>query len=384
MDFKTTMFTLLNLPPKRSVYIMGNHGLGKSELVAQTAAKMAKMLNKPFGFIDLRLSQREVGDVIGTPRAHDTWTVRMPAFDPAGKKIFTEVEAKQVMAHDLPLWFPTDPDSCGYLFLDELPYAQRDVLNAIFELALDYRMNFNVLPAGWRVIAAGNHNQDIYGGTTINPALWSRFFKINFKPTVPEWLEYASSVNVLPAIRSYIKKIPRDLDPPEEMESGVTYPDRRSWMMLSQDIQYMTENGNNPMKDLDYLTFLAKGRLGDAISINWVEYVRKEFKLYTASDIVNNFNNKNTEDDFRKMEAPSIPYYCSEVVSYLVAENKPLTKKQSENLKRFMMTIPKDCASGLWFELVKTWRENAVKWYNDTPGVIDYLASILMKDKAVV
>lgn len=380
-DIKTFKRIMMGLPPKRSVYVMSDHGKGKSSVIAQLAQDMAKRLGKPFGFIDLRLSQREPGDIIGTPRSLDKYLIKMPAFAPTGEKIITEVEATNVMVHDLPLWFPTDPTSCGYLFLDELPYAPKDVLQAIMELALDYRYNFHELPPGWRVIAAGNHKQEIYGGSTINPALWDRFLKILFDPSVPEWLDWGAENNVHRAILTYITKITGDLDPPEEMESGVTYPSRRAWTYLSDDINHMTSLGDDPLKDQYLLTYLAKGRIGDTVGVNWVDYVAKEYKIYSVEEILDKSNDKMMED-FKNMDVPEIAFYTKEIVT-TVGKMKKLTAAQSKNLFVWAKAIPQEAASGFWVYFAKTERQIALKWYNETAGVIDYFSSFLIKKNAL-
>ena len=60
MNVLETKRTLMLLPPRESLLIEGNHGLGKSQVVAQAAAQMSVYLGKPFGFIDFILSKKEV------------------------------------------------------------------------------------------------------------------------------------------------------------------------------------------------------------------------------------------------------------------------------------------------------------------------------------
>ena len=125
MDIKQVKRTLMGLPPRHSVLLEGRHGLGKSQVVAQTAAAMSAKLGIPFGFIDIRLGQYEVGDLIGIPRARDTFTVTNKVFK-NGSLESQEVIAQHVTVHDLPLWFPRNPDSYGYMFFDELNRGSRD------------------------------------------------------------------------------------------------------------------------------------------------------------------------------------------------------------------------------------------------------------------
>jgi hypothetical protein len=64
MNVQQTIRTLLGLPPRISILLESNHGLGKSSVVAQAAAILSQRTGKPFGFIDFRLAQCEVGDLV--------------------------------------------------------------------------------------------------------------------------------------------------------------------------------------------------------------------------------------------------------------------------------------------------------------------------------
>jgi len=375
------------MPPRKSVLIQSDHGLGKSQVVAQSACEMSKILGKPFGFIDFRLAQCEVGDLIGMMRHAEIGQVTRIVYKD-GKKISETVEATNVTIHDMAEWFPQDPDSCGYLFLDELFRAQRDVQNAVFELALDYRYHFKELPMGWRVVAAANDNMDIYAGTLPDPALLDRFMKIKFRPTVPEWLEFAEDYGVHKAILTYINKIPSDL----MTESGnvkidEVNPTPRSWVSLSDTMIYMADVGQDPMNDWNYFTLLSKGYLGDTVSVNFVEFVQKNYKVYDPLDILNSFHEPKMKEmvkDFKDMQPAEASYYTKGMVKCIGGLGK-LSKKQSTNLIDWIKTIQKEIAAGFWSDFVsgeKT-RTIASKWYSDTEGAQEYIFGFLSKVEAL-
>lgn len=379
MNVTQTKRTLMGLPPRISVLLESNHGLGKSDVVRQVAAAMSKKTGKPFGLVDFRLAQCEVADVIGMMRHADEGEITHIIYKD-GEKASEKKVTKNVTLHDFAEWFPTDSDSLGYLFLDELPRASRDLQNAVLELALDYRYHFKELPIGWRVIAASNDNMDVYAGAVMDPALYDRFLKIKFKPTVPEWLEYANQNSVHRAVISYITKFDSDLMP-ENIESGVISPSPRSWVALSRCINYMTDNNDDPLKDLDYLTLLSKGYLGDTISLNFVEYVRKSYKVYSGKDIIEKMTPE-LEQEFKDMIVTEIAFYNNEIIKYLSNKNK-LTHKQSENLYRFITAIPKEAASGLWSLLMEKSRDLGTEWHKSQPGAKDYIMSLLSKAEAM-
>ena len=385
MNVEQTLHTLKYLPQRKSVLIESNHGLGKSQVVAQAAAEMSRLLTKPFGFIDFRLAQCEVGDLIGMMRHAPEGEVRRMVFE-NGVKVEKTVLAQNVTIHDLAEWFPQDPDSCGYLFLDELFRAARDVQNAVFELALDYRYHFKPLPIGWRVIAASNDNMDVYSGTLPDPALYDRFLKIKFRPTVPEWLKYAENYGVHKAITTYINKIPADLMPESKsIRAGEISPSPRSWVSLSDCLVYMADQDVDPLKDENYLTLLCKGYLGQTVAVNFVDYVRKNYKIYSPRDILSTMDrNQELKEFFENVEPAECAYYSKEIVKHIGKLDK-LTRTQSNNLRLWMKTVKKEIASGFWSRFIGDDKAKAIarKWYSDTEGVQDYIYGFLAKDKAI-
>ena len=133
MNIAQTKEILKNMPSDKSVMLHAKHGVGKSSVVRQAAYEMEEESGKPVGFWDVRLSQCEVGDIKG-----------MPLLD--AEKGITRFLKQE--------WWPRDPNSTGILFFDELNRASKDVLQAVFEICLDRRLDGEKLPDGWRVVAA--------------------------------------------------------------------------------------------------------------------------------------------------------------------------------------------------------------------------------------
>lgn len=380
MDIKNLKRTILGLPPKHSVLIEGPHGIGKSEVIAQCARELSGLLGKTFGFVDIRLGQYEVGDLIGIPRARDTFTITNTVFT-NGEAVKQEVVAENVTAHDLPLWFPRDPDSFGFMFFDELNRGSRDTQQWAMQIVLDYKSNFVEVPVNWRVIAACNDNQDVYSVLGLDPALYDRFQVIKFQPTVPEWMEHAERIGVHDAIIKYIRKFPSDLDVPEKIESGKRYPSRRSWVKLSNTIKYMKERNDDPLADLDYLILLAGGYVGTTVSLNFTEFIKKEYKVYSGEEIVNNF--PKLKEDFEKMIVTDFTFYNKEVVSFLKKDNVKLTKKQEGNLFGFVKIMPREAAAGFWADFRKECPAESVRWYKSSEEITNYVRDLLNKDAVV-
>jgi MoxR-like ATPase len=127
MDATQTKKILREMPNDQSIMLVAKHGVGKSSVVKQVTEDL------DIGFFDVRLSQCEVGDIKGLP--------------------YLDEENSQTKFFK-PQWWPKDPASKGVLFFDELNRASKDVLQAVFEICLDRRLDGEALPDGWRVVAA--------------------------------------------------------------------------------------------------------------------------------------------------------------------------------------------------------------------------------------
>lgn len=384
MNVQQTKHTLMYLPPRKSVLIESDHGLGKSQVVAQTAAEMSKITGKDFGFIDFRLAQCEVGDLIGMMRHAPTGEVRRMVFS-NGELKEEIVVAENVTIHDLAEWFPQDPDSCGYLFLDELFRAARDVQNAVFELALDYRYHFKELPMGWRVIAASNDNMDVYAGTIPDPALYDRFLKIKYKPTIPEWLTFAKEHGVHQAVITYIQKFgSSDLMPEsKKIKPGEISASPRSWVNLSDCLHYMAEQGHDPIKDENYFTLLCKGYLGTTIGTNFTEFVARDFKVHSPKDILDKFD-KSTElqTAFKEMLPAEGAFYVKTLVEFIGKQGK-LTAKRQSNLTKWVKTVEQEIAAHFWDIFVNEQRKICTDWYTSDKEAEDYIYGNLAATEAL-
>ena len=406
MNVNETKRTLMMLPAREALLLEGNHGLGKSQVVAQAAAQMSVLLGKPFGFIDFRLSQKEVGDLIGMPRGMDKFEVTHTVFE-GGKLSKVKRLATNVTIYDAPAWFPTDPDSYGYLFLDEINRATRECQQAAFELVLDYRLNFQTLPMGWRVVAAINDNMDVYSVLAMEPALYSRFLKIKFRPTTGEWLDWArgeekvesldflkaytsTPVDVIPlheTVLQYIGKFTKDLDL-EKYETGTISPDRRAWVKLSTFIKSCNACGYDITEKthLDYLQQVSGGYVGTAVATNFVEYVRKEYRVWSPKEILDKMT-KEMETELKAAKVTEIAFYNDELVRFLKTDGKKATKemkgKRWKNLFKYYQAIPHETAAGFLKEFSKAVPDLFNEWYASDSEIGRYSVKFLGRSESM-
>lgn len=324
MNATQTRMILERFPADKSVMLIAKHGVGKSSVVKQAA------IENGWDFYDVRLSQCEVGDIKGLP--------------------YLDRENMQTVFLK-PKWWPRDPDSKGILFFDELNRAPKDVLQAVFEICLDRRLDGEPLPAGWRVVAAINGDDD-YDVVELDPALLDRWFVIDFDPSVKEWLSWARAHNIHEAIVDFISRSPELLDPPVgSIEAGRVYPSRRSWVAFN-DTAMALNILDNP--DDSMLTQVCKGWLGREIAATFPKFLQNEFSRLKASDILDKFESVKEKVESACSDIEVIAAIATSVVSEIKKRNAPdVGKVQMDNLKQFFLILPADVAASIWTELLK-------------------------------
>lgn len=200
---------LESTPPSHNIMLSGKHGIGKSKIITDFfTAKGQKVVTLFLG------QMSDPGDLIGLPNKDGE----------TGKTIFMP-----------PYWFPTDNQPV-VLFLDELNRARPEILQTIMDLALNRKLAGRELPAGSRIVSAVNDGEE-YQLTDLDPALVSRFNIYNFRPTIGEWLLWASQAGIDKHVTEFIGNNNRMLDgdgaATESSSSLEKTPDRRGWERVS-------------------------------------------------------------------------------------------------------------------------------------------------------
>jgi MoxR-like ATPase len=204
---------ILCMAHRHSVLLLSGPGVGKSDVVYQSAAAAGLPCRSLVG------TQIAPEDVSGIPRIVGERSVFCPP---------------RVLLPEKPEPF------C--LFLDELPACTPDIQKAFYALLLERRLGEHMLPEGTWVVAAGNRVEDRSLVRALSSALVNRVIILQVRVDVGEWLAWAGAQKLRREVVAFIE------ENPEALQRAV--PDRpspfstpRAWAALAQALDRVEEAG---------------------------------------------------------------------------------------------------------------------------------------------
>ncbi len=234
---------------QRPAFLWGAPGVGKSDIVKQTAA-------------DLGLELRDV---------------RLALLDPIDLKGFPVVDALKKNMSWLPANFlPTKGK--GILFLDELNSAPQAVQAASYQLILNRCIGDYKLPDGWYVMGAGNRSGDRSVVHAMPSALANRFVHLDYDISVDDWNEWAMHNEIHTDLRAFIRFRPNLLHSFDAATNPRAFPSPRSWAFVN-DI-YKSDLSQDQEFEL------VKGTVGEGASAEFSGFVRLIKDLPTVDEVL--------------------------------------------------------------------------------------------------
>ena len=192
------------------VMLWGPPGVGKSQIIAQVAARHKAPM------IDIRLSQMEPSDLRGIPfRIENRVEWAIPAMLP------------DVERHG----------ETGILFLDEITSAPPSVSAAAYQLILDRRLGAYEVPKGWAIFAAGNRQGDRGVTYTMPAPLANRFSHFEVEANLDDWVAWAYSNNIDERLIGFLRFRPERLFDFDPAHNPVAFPSPRSWEFAHRALQ---------------------------------------------------------------------------------------------------------------------------------------------------
>lgn len=187
------------------VMLWGPPGVGKSQIVAQLAAR------HDVPVIDIRLSQMEPSDLRGIPfRVGNSVEWAVPAILPDANRHGPR----------------------GVLFLDEITSAPPAVAAAAYQLILDRRLGEYRIPPAWAIFAAGNRQGDRGVTYAMSAPLANRFSHFEVEVNLDDWAFWAYANNIDERLIAFLRFKPElifHFDPARTLAGEMAFPSPRSW-----------------------------------------------------------------------------------------------------------------------------------------------------------
>ena len=192
------------------VMLWGPPGVGKSQIIAQVAARHCVPM------IDIRLSQMEPSDLRGIPfRIEDRVEWAIPSMLPDVKRHGPQ----------------------GILFLDEITSAPPSVSAAAYQLILDRRLGAYQIPDSWAIFAAGNRQGDRGVTYTMPAPLANRFSHFEVEANLDDWVAWAYTNNIDERLIGFLRFRPELLFDFNPAHNPVAFPSPRSWEFAHRALQ---------------------------------------------------------------------------------------------------------------------------------------------------
>ena len=185
--------------------LWGPPGIGKSDLIRTLCEEHG------WGFVDVRLAQRDPVDLRGLPVPQDGVVRWLPSSE-----------------------WPREPGSRGILLFDELTAADRTLQVAAYELILDRRLGDTYeIPPGWLVCGAGNRSEDSSVSVPMSAALANRFLHLDLAADLESWTRWARKKRLRSDLVAFLRFRPQLLLDMGNVELQRGWPSPRSWARVS-------------------------------------------------------------------------------------------------------------------------------------------------------
>lgn len=304
--------------------IIGKHGIGKSSVVAQYAKENG------YSFHPFFLGQMsDNGDLLGLPEFDR---------DKNGKALSVS------FIH--PAKLPKKPRSI--LFFDELNRASKELLQAIFQLALEGTLHDYVLPEDSAIIMAMNPATDDYSVLDFaDKAFADRFVHINLDPTHEEFHTYMTSRYGTSTVSEFLRQQTKLLEETDLKAVSLDFvkPSRRSWDRLQKlELTGMPEN---------LFREAGMGIVGTAAMIAYSSWKETQIRVVEGKDIIENyskvrekflgyFKNVQTGEMLEVPRTDIISTVCSSFSDELTAKlkNGGLSQAEAQNVAAFLIDAP--------------------------------------------
>jgi hypothetical protein len=239
-----------------------------------------------------------------------------------------------------PSFLPSDLESKGILFLDEINTAPPAVQASAYQLILDRKVGEYELPKGWSIVAAGNRENDRGVVYKMPPPLANRFVHFEMEVDFADWKTWAFKVGLQSSIIAYLAYDKSMLFTFDATSNEKSFATPRSWEYVDSIIKSGIED--------DLILDSISGAVGREAAGGYISFKKVMKELPDLKTILDGTFTELNDDDSKVMMALAIG-----LVNALL-ENPSDTAV--ENVLNFSLQLPGEFA----IMLVKDMQQNDI------------------------
>lgn len=201
----------------------GDAGLGKSAICQLFVKKMRTEgfplagieANPDYGFIDLRIAYMEAPDMIGFPESE------------------SDVGGVRRTVHNLPDFWPTDPNWEGLILFEEPNRGTTGVMNCLMQVLTDRKIHKYSLPEGALLASCINPDTAEYDVNAMDAALRNRFeeYEIEYDPI--SFMDHIEKAKWNESIQLFISSGTWIFRSTDQVADGGKYISPRTWSKIN-------------------------------------------------------------------------------------------------------------------------------------------------------
>lgn len=278
---------------KISLFIWGRFGIGKSEVMKDTARQIAEEKGKIFVEWN-RLTENEKRELVDNPIGKFAYLdERLSSYSPddiKGLPMF--LDDKRSIEFKVPLWalLMENKNSDGFLFLDEINLSPHLVQASCYKIIYDRIINNSWVCENWNIYSAGNIAEDRTNIFDTAPPLRDRGGECELiGSNIDNWTSWAIAHGINSRIiaflnfkSSYLYKV--------DFEDGQKFSTYRGWARLNKMISDI------PLNDYDKLLLISSTAIGEGVASEFTAFCKISEQIDLDSIIKNPSKLKDIKD----------------------------------------------------------------------------------------
>lgn len=355
------------LPARRSILLMGVHGIGKTEFCKSLAKELGMNL-----VVKHTSHMADPGDLTGLPYRTD--------------EVYTYVDTKTGKTVTTPAtkFAPPDwmcQDTPVLVLLDEINRGMTIAMNAIMQFTNDGTYDDISLPEGSRIFACINPKDNgKYSVNTMDPAQVSRFAVYEFIPDPEETIEYLTTKYGDNIVLRYMSSHKLDMDPSGPWSNAenvnsvsgkakdcMKTPDRRAWETVIQT--YLNMQKDLDMDQTENRTLfgnIAAGLIGTATALRLLDYINSQVKRLDPNEYINGDWDDMKEQalfEYSNIEKGAAVEFGKECANILKVLNpSEITLKQATNFMNVLEAMVPEAKVSICSQIVYVAIEKNEMW----------------------